>query len=94
MIDDPAQGFSLVPVDIRTQLDDFASGGHPKRLALASGAHRRGHLADAVTRCVAVVHRDAKPLVLHHDTGNRPELSRSWAAACSSTGIAAAAASF
>ena len=74
VIDHPAKGLSLVPVDIRSQLDDFATGGHPKAIVLARRAHRRGHFADPVTSGVAVVHGDTKALVLDDNTGNRAEL--------------------
>src|SRR5262249_25455010 len=74
VIDHPAKCFSLVPVDIRTQLNDFATGGHSKRVVLTRRAHRCGYLANAVTGGVAIVYGYTESLVLHHNTGNRPEL--------------------
>src|ERR1700744_2797333 len=40
----------------------------------ARRAHRRRHVADAVARGVAVVHGNPEAFVLHHNSGNGPEL--------------------
>ncbi len=91
----PHQCPALVPVDIRTDLDDLAAARGPQARFLRHGrTHRRDHLVDPLGVHIAVVDRDGETFTFHQDPGTVPRRSHSVDVIRTRSGSASDASSF